>query len=151
VAALVVEVAHEGRAVGGREDGVAAADDDGALGVSRVLRVLRRRRPDRFGDEAAGETDALAVYLGAGLLPEVEGRLVTEIEAELLEDGHRLLMDALEPLRVQQLVEGYVAGDVFLLDDGRRRPLGPPPRLAASAVSRDLRHSLSPRPAFARA
>ena len=43
VAAALVEVADEGRAVDRREDRVVAADDDVALGVARMLDVSRGR------------------------------------------------------------------------------------------------------------
>ena len=44
VAALVLEVAHEGRAVGRREHGVAPADHDVALGIARMLPYIAPAR-----------------------------------------------------------------------------------------------------------
>ena len=57
VAAPVVEVAHERRAVGGREDGVRAADLDVVRRVARHLREARRARsPARAGGRGRGES-----------------------------------------------------------------------------------------------
>ena len=68
VAAPVVEVADERRAVGGREDRVAAADLDVVGRVARDLRERRRRRRlDDAAAQAAREAHALAVDVGAGV------------------------------------------------------------------------------------
>ena len=67
VAAAVVEVVDERRAVVGREHRVRAADLDAVRRVARVLGVLARARsPDDLAAQAAREAHALAVDVRAG-------------------------------------------------------------------------------------
>ena len=73
VAAALVEVADEGRAVDRREHRVVAADRDVALGIARVLDVFARRGLlDDRARQAAREMDARALDIGAGLLPQLQ-------------------------------------------------------------------------------
>ena len=134
VAPLVVEVADEGRAIGRREDGVAAADDDVAFRVAGMLGVARRRQRQLLEQQLARDAHPLVADVGASLAPQRQRRFVAEIDADLLEDGHELLMDQLNSGRVEQLVKRDLAGDEPLLDQRRAgagrapcfRPTPPP-------------------------
>ena len=74
VAAAFVEVVYERRAVGRREHRRVAADVHAARRVARVLDEFARRRAlHERATHAAREAHALAVDVGAGRLPELQG------------------------------------------------------------------------------
>src|SRR5205814_3914221 len=92
--------------------------------------------------QRARDAHPLVAHVGAGLPPQRQRRLVAEIDADLLEDGHRLLVDQLDAVGIEQLVERDLAGDVALLDQ-RRAGLGRPPAGGAAPPCRDLAHGPS--------
>ena len=100
VAAAVVEVVGERRAVVGREHGGVAADLHVVLRVAGVLGVRRRRRGlHDLAAHAAREAHAVAVDVGAGVAEALERRrVVADLDADLLEDRVGVVLDDLEPL-----------------------------------------------------
>ena len=88
VAAALVEIHDEGRAVGRREDDALAADLDRVGRVARMLGELGRRGLQDLAQHARLELHQHAVDLGAGPLPMVERhRIVAELDADLGEDA----------------------------------------------------------------
>ena len=86
VAAALVEVVDEGRAVVRREHHRVAADDDVALRVARVLHILRRRRGAELTREAARKAHPLALDVAAGVAEESKrAGKVAELDADLLQ------------------------------------------------------------------
>ena len=121
VAAAFVEVADERGAVGRREHHVRSADAGAALGVARVLHELGRRGVGHeLAGEAAGDPDALAGDVGPGAAPQRERlRVVSELDADLLENRLRVVLDELETLDGHHVVDRHPARDVG--HDGRSR------------------------------
>ena len=105
VAAAAVEVAHEGRAVVRREDGVRIADPDAPLGVPCVLgEHARRGGLDDLAAHPAREADALALDVGTGILEQAQRLGVApELEPDLLEDRVGVVLDQREPFLVEDL------------------------------------------------
>jgi len=95
VAPRTVGHAHEGRAVGRTERRSRAADGDGALGVAGVHGDLGRRLLDELHEQVARDVHALALDVGTLLLPDRQALGVAEIDADLLEDGERRVVDHL--------------------------------------------------------
>ncbi len=128
IAAAVVEIAHEGRAIDRREDRGVAADLHVALRVAGVLDVLLRGRLlDDRARETAREADAGALHIGAGLLPQLERlRLVAELDADFLQDGVGIALDDAEALFVQHRHQRNLADDIGVLDDRRLLAQGAP-------------------------
>ena len=106
VAAALVEVAHERRAVRRREHRVLAADGDAARRIARVLdEIARRARLDDAAAHAGRTAHALAVDVGAGGLPDGQRfRVVAVLDADFREDGVGVALDRREALLVQHLV-----------------------------------------------
>ncbi len=141
VAPPALEVAHEGRAVDRGEDQVAAADLDIAGRVARGLGELARRRRAEAAGEALRHAHALALHVGPGLPPALErGRVVGEVDADLLQHGLGIGLDDLERLGVQDLEIGDVALDEMRGLVRRRAALRPPRRAAAAPPPSDLVH-----------
>ncbi len=117
VAAAVIEIAHEGRAIDRREHRVVAADGDVALRVARILHIFARRRfLDDGTRQPAWEADAGALHVGARLAPQLDRfRLVAELDAHFLQDGVGIVLDDLQPLLAQHLVDRDLAGDERIL------------------------------------
>ena len=114
VAAAVVEVVDERRAIGRHEDHVRVADLDAPGGVARDLgEEARRGRLDDRAAHAAREADALAGDVGAGA-PEDLGRLreVDDLDADLFEEGVGVGLDLLEALGRDDLDGRRAAGQV---------------------------------------
>ena len=114
VAATLVEVAHEGRSVGRREHRGIAADPQVAGGVARDLGELPRRvLLDERATHARRETHAFAVDLCACLAEDVEDLgVLAELDAGLLEDAVRVLLDDRQAFLAQHLVAWDLADDV---------------------------------------
>ncbi len=145
VAAPVVEVADERRAVGRREHGVRPADLDG---VNRVPCHLREGRGSRrlhdLPGEAAREAHALAVDVGTRV-PEQLQRLgrVAELDADLLEHGVGVLLDQREVLFREHLERRQRPGDVRDADRVRDGACGlARGTTAAAAATRGLGHTV---------
>ncbi len=119
VAAPLVEVAHEGGAVGRGEHGAVAADDDVAGRVAGVLGEFARCRAlHQRAAHAAREADALALDVSPGGLPQRKAlRIIAEVQADLLEDRVGIVLEQRQALLAQDLVVRDVAGDVG--DEGR--------------------------------
>ncbi len=114
VAASVVEVVDERRAIGRHEDHVRIADLDAPGVVACALREeARRGRPDDRAAHAAREPDALAGHVGAGAAEDL-GRLgeVDDLDADLREQGVGVGLDLLEALGRDDLDRGQAAGQV---------------------------------------
>src|SRR5205807_9508938 len=105
-AAPVLQVGHEGRAVDGGGDHVVAAYRDRVCGVARLDLEGRGRPADLLQDEGAVEPHTLPLDLHPGLLKEVAGALVEEVDTELFQDRHRLLVDDLDVLGREDVVSG---------------------------------------------
>ena len=105
VATALVEVAHEGRAVGRREHRRIAADAHIARRVAGDLRELAGRMLlDQFAAHAARESHAFAVDLRARFAEDVEDLgILAELDTGLLEDAVGIAFDDREPRIVQHL------------------------------------------------
>src|SRR6516162_2711536 len=129
VAAPLIEAAHERRAVRGREYRAIAADHHVAGGGARVLREFPRRgAPHDGAAHAARETHALALDVGAGVLPQLQRLcVVAEVDADLLEDGVGVVLEQLESLVAEHLVVGNLSryvGNEGMAASGARSNLG---------------------------
>ena len=121
VAAPLVEIVDEGRAVIGREHHRVAADDDVAFGISRMLHVTRRRGRAKLSRQAPRKPHALALDVAARRAEEVErAGEVAKFDADLLQERLRVALDDFEPLRAQHFGERDLAGDV---GNGLMRPM----------------------------
>src|SRR5690606_24990125 len=86
IAAVAVEVAHEGRAVDRREYRAVAADLNRFGRVARMLGELRGCGLQEFAAQALREMNPLALYLGPPLLPQGECLgIVAELDADLFQ------------------------------------------------------------------
>ena len=135
VTPVVVEVADIGRAVHGHEDGVLAADLDGALGVARVKGELRRNLGDKLHQQGPIDAHPRFGNIGARRLPERNRLVVAELAADLLEDRERFLMDQLDCFIGHDLVGRNIP------DQGRERgdrggPHGPSANATTAAAMR---------------
>ena len=93
-----VEVAHEWRPVCRHQHRPLAANNDVAIGISCMLRVLGRcGRLDNRPAEATREAHALAVDFGAGFLEKFErlGKF-TKLDADFLKDRVGIIFDRLQ-------------------------------------------------------
>jgi len=149
VAAAVVEIHHEGRAVSRSKHHRLAADFDRARRVARVLREDRRRGLQHLAQQARFEPDQRVVDICAGAPPMIQRhRVIAELDADFSEDRIGRRLDADEIFFRQDVVGRDVADDI-----GPAEPLRPvaallPPRLptaaafAALAVARNVRSLL---------
>ena len=114
VAATLVEVAHEGRAVGRREHRGIAADPQVAGGVARDLGELAWRvLLDERAAHARRKAYAFAVDLRACLVEDIEDfGVLAELYAGLLEDAVRVPLDDGESFVAQHLEARDLADDV---------------------------------------
>ena len=120
VAAALLEVVHERRAVGGGEHDVVAADLHRPIRVAGQLGELAWRRGAQSPHHARLEADGDAVDLGAGGLEQGQRLVVApDLDAHLGEDAVGVCLDHVEAVGRQQLVGRDVAGD-------ERRPVGGP-------------------------
>ena len=65
-------------------------------GVASLELERRRRLGDLFHDEGALEAHAVVLDAHPLLLKELTRPLVEEVDPDLLEDGHRLLVDGVD-------------------------------------------------------
>ncbi len=95
VAAALVDVVDEGRAVGGHEHGGVATDLHAVFRIASVVCVDGGSVGcDDLPAHAPGEPHPLAVHLGTRRPQEFEGaRVVPEVDAEFLEDRVGVLLD----------------------------------------------------------
>ncbi len=113
VAAALVEVVDEGRAVVGREHHRVAADRDIALGIARVLNVSRRRGGAQTLRQATRKANAFALDVAAGVAKEFERPWeVAEFDPDFLEQRLRVALDRFQPLRAHDFGQRNLAGDV---------------------------------------
>ena len=133
VAAAFVEVVDERRAVIGREHHRVAADRDVALGIARVLHILRRRGGAQLPRQAARKAHPLALDVAARAAKEFEraGKLA-KLDADFLKQRLGVALDRRQPLLADHFGERNFAGDV---GDGGERGLRAraSARLAATA------------------
>ena len=128
VAAALVEIADEGRAIDRREDRVVAADRHVVGRVSRMLHVFARRGLDERAHEALGEADAEALgvdggrlHVGSSGLPHADGFFVLiEVDAHFLQHRFGVAFDQLQLLVGEGLIglDGP-ADEARVLDGGR--------------------------------
>ena len=133
VAAALVEVADEGRAVVWREHHGVAADQHVALRIAGVLHVARWRRRAKLSREPARKAHPFALDVAARPAKKLKrAGKAAEFDADLLEQRVGVALDDLEPLGAQNFGQRDLAGDV---GDGCVRALGPggPPRLASAS------------------
>ena len=143
VAALVVEVVDERRAVGRRERDLVAADLGAALGVARVHGEAARVLRDQVHEQLAGDAHPVALDLGAGVAPHPDRLVVAEVDPDLLQDLERGLVDQLEALVVEDLVHRDGALQHRQPAEPRRGPRLPARGPAAAApLTRCGRHRL---------
>ena len=113
VAASMIEIVHERRAVIGREHRRVAADQHVALGIARMLDVARGRRGAELAREPAREPHALALDVGARVAKARQrGGIIAEVDADLLQQRLGVALDDREPFLAQDLGRGDRAGDV---------------------------------------
>ena len=90
----------------------------------------------RLAREAAGEADARAVDVGAGILEQRErARMLAELDADLLKDGLGVALDDREALLVEDVGERDLADDVGGRDGAALQPRGAAGLAAAAAVA----------------
>ena len=94
--APALQVGDERRPVDRRRDHVVAAEDHRAGLVPGLELEGRGRLGHVFHDECPLEADSVFLDPHAGLPEEVLRPLVQEIDADLFEDGHRLLVDGVD-------------------------------------------------------
>ena len=144
VAAPLLDVVDEGRAVDGRKDEIAAAHLDRSLGIACELREGGWGGRHQVTREPAREAHPLAVDIGAGILEELERfRILAEIDPDLLEDRFRVLLDQRQPLIAEEVDRGNVACDVTQMLDLAADPLGVPCRAPAAPATASLRHGFA--------
>ena len=104
VAAAFVEVVHERRPVIWRKHHRVTADRDVAVGIARVLHVLRRRGGAEAPRQAAREANALALDVATGFAKQLErtGKLA-KLDADFLKQGLSVALDRLQPLLTDKL------------------------------------------------
>ena len=104
---------------------------------------MRCRALHERATQAAGEAHALAVDVGAGRLPELQGLgILPEDQADLLEDRLGVVLDEAQPLLRQRLEARQCASDVRHGEGGARRTggsLGIPPTRARPPFGSRLR------------
>ena len=122
IAALAVEIAHEGRAVDRGKDHRLAADLNRSFRIARVLGIDRWRGLQKRPAKPLGEMDMLATHFGTGLFPHGQRLRIAEDDADLLENGIGIAFDDRERLFVQHLERGEPAVDIGLL---HARPCAP--------------------------
>ncbi len=106
-----IDVADEGRPVGGRKNGAIAADHDAARRVACVLHeFLGSRAGDDGAAHPAGKAHALALDVGACVTQDLQRLgVIAEVDADLFEDRVRIVLEQLETLGAQHLVIRDVA------------------------------------------
>ena len=147
VTAAFVEVVHERRPVIWREHHRVAADRDVALGIARMLHVLRRRSGAEAPRQAAREANPLALDVASRFAKEFEGAgKLAKLDANLFEQRLSVALDRLQSLLADKFGERDPASDV---GDGGERALSAraPARLAATArlsggSRRDVSHGV---------
>ena len=133
IAATLVEVVHEGRAVIRREYHRVAADEHVAFRVAGVLHILGGRRGAELARQPARKVNALALDVAAGVVQQFRcARKIPELDADLFEQRVRVALDDLQPLGVQHLGQRDLACDVGNGDVRALRP-GGAPRFAPAA------------------
>ncbi len=144
VAASLVEIVYEGRAIGWRKHRVEPADAHAAGAITRLLHELPRRRLlHQLAAHAARKAHQLVLHLGAGPAPEVERlRVAQEFDADLGQDRIGIALDERQTVLGQDLVAGQGPGDVGDRRDGprrARRALGVPSTRAGTMCGNCLR------------
>ncbi len=99
-----LEVGYERRTVDGRVDHVVAADGHSVLRVASLILERGRRLGRHLEHPAAFEAHPVVLDPHPGLPQKVERARVEEVDAYLLEDGHRLAVDHLDVIRGEDLV-----------------------------------------------
>ena len=140
VTPLQVQVAYEGGPIGRREDHVLAADLHRAFRVAGMLGVGLGCLVDQLHQEVAADADPLALHIGAGLAPDIQGLFVAELDPYLLGDAHGHQVDQLDPFIVHHFVGRDVAQQGRLVEHRRVHPGRPAPRAPAAPCAFALCH-----------
>ena len=124
----------ERRAVVRREHHRVAADDDVALGIARVLHILRRRGGAELSRQTARKAHPLALDVAAGAAKELErAGKVAKLDADFLQQRVGVALDRRETLFAEHFGQRDLAGDV---GDRRVRTLGARRSARLAAASR---------------
>ena len=99
-----VEVGDEGRAIDRRVDHMVATDGHGVLGIARLHLEGRRDLLDLLLDKGRFEVDPVFLDPKPGPPKGVNRLRVKEIDADLLQDQHRVGVDLLHLLLVEDVV-----------------------------------------------
>ena len=131
-----VEIADERRSVDRGEDRRVAADVDAAVPIPGQLIEFPGRRPQKGAGEAAGQTHAFAVDIGARVAPQRQRLFVlAELDADLGQDGLGIGLDGLQAFFGQDLGKGDFALDEGQGDGAAVLAAGAPGFAAASSAS----------------
>ncbi len=99
-----LHVGYEGRPVDGGRDDVVASEHDGARRIAGLQREGLRGLGDLLQDEAPVESHPVLFHLHPGLAEDVPSPLVEEVDPDLLQDIHRLVVDRLFLFLAQELI-----------------------------------------------
>ena len=99
-----VEVRDEWRTVNRGVDHMVAADDDGVFRIACLHRESRWNLLDLLLDNGAVEVNAVLFDLQPGAAEVVEGPGVQEVDADLLQDQHGVVIDLLNLLLGEDVV-----------------------------------------------
>ena len=140
IAAAAVEIHHEGRAVGGREDDVVAADLDGVLRVACVLGKDGGRGLQHFAQHVGRELHAPDVLGGfSNLGPALAVKphrfgVVAQLDADLSQDAVGGLFDPDQAFLGQDVIGRDTADDVGAVDACLDPDAGVPHLLPSAAL-----------------
>ncbi len=133
VAAALVEIVDERRAIVGSEHHRIAAYEHVALGVARMLHILRRRCGAEAPCQAPREPHSFALDIATSVAKQLKrtGKFA-KLDANFLKQRLSVTLDRLQPLLAHKFSERDFAGDI---GDRGERALGSraSARLAAAA------------------
>ena len=109
IASRAVEIEHVGRPVHRHEYRVAAPDRHASRRVARVHRVFGRDLADELHELGAVDPHPVAVDVAARRLPHGGRFVVAKLDADLLEDLARLVVNELDRFIRHDVVDGDLA------------------------------------------
>ena len=130
VAAPVVEVEHERRAVGRHERHRAPANRDAAFGIAGREGERLGRLRHQVHQQRPIDAHAVPLDVGTRILPVPDRLVVPKVDADLLENPHRGVVDALETFFVEHLVVRQRK-----LERRQHRRRGPHPRAVPGSAA----------------
>ena len=111
IAPHVLQVAQVGRSGHWHEDRVRPAKLDGLFGIAGVERDVGGNAGNQLPDVPSIKVHALAIHSRSCLLPVLQRNRVAEDHADLFEDAHGFVVNALDLLRIQRFDNRQVAGE----------------------------------------